>query len=165
MTSSIAELITLLTENERAMEELTLTLAEERRCITDMDLAGLAENGYRKEAAMARVIRVKAECGELMGRTGTELGLKETRTLSTLIAAAAATDQAKLRPLQRRQVMLAKALEEELSLNRRMLDNSIGLVESSMALFGRLLGGCDTYGARGRITSGRSMGSILRREI
>ena len=89
MTSSVAALITLLTENERALEELTLTLAEERRCITRMDLAGLKENGSRKEAAMARLIRVKAECGEQLGRTGTELGLKEPCTLSPLIAAVA----------------------------------------------------------------------------
>jgi flagellar biosynthesis/type III secretory pathway chaperone len=159
------ELIALLTENEKVLAELAFALSEEQRFVVDLDLDRLTENGGRKEEIMARLRRVRKECRELMQQAGFELGLKEIPSLSALIAAAAAADQIKLRPLQRRLVRLAQALERQHGMNRRMLENSINMIKSSMALFGRLLGGCDTYGAQGRFNSGGASGSILRQEI
>jgi hypothetical protein len=165
MASSMVELIPLLIENESVMSELASALTEEQGCIVDLDLERLAQNGDRKEEITARLIRVKEECCAVMQQAGGELGFNEIPSLSILIAASAAAEQIKLRPMQRRLVRLAQAVERQHDLNRRMLENSINMITSSMALFGRMLGGCDTYGAQGRINSSRASGSILRREI
>ena len=165
MASSVAVLITCLNDNEKVLKELAFSLTEEQRCIVEIDLARLAENGGRKEEITARLKSVREECRALMQQAGCELGIGETPSLSTLIAATGATEQIKLLPLQRRLMTLAEALERQHDMNRRMLENSINMIKSSMALFARLLGGCDTYGAMGRINSGRASGSFLRQEI
>ena len=165
MANSMAELFTLLTENEKVLAELAFALAEEQRSIVDLDIERLTENGGRKEEITARLIRVREECSSLMQQAGDELGLNEIPSLSPLIAAAAVVEQIKLRPLQWRLVRLAQALERQHDMNRRMLENSIGMIKSSMNLFGRLLGGCDTYGAQGRVNSGMASGNIFHREI
>jgi flagellar biosynthesis/type III secretory pathway chaperone len=165
VASSMVELISLLDVNEKVLAELASALTEEQNCIVDMDLERLTENGGRKEAIMTRLIKVREECRVLMQQAGFELGLKEIPSLSALIAACASSEQMMLRPVQRRLVWLSQTLERQHDMNRRMLENSIAMVKSSMALFGRLLGGCDTYGAQGHIESGRASGSILRQEI
>ena len=165
MASSMVELISLLSENEKVLGELAFALSEEQRCIVDLDLGRLTENGVMKEEITARLMKVREECRAVMKQAGSELGLKEISSMSILIAASTTADQRKLHPLQQRLMRLAQALERQHDLNRRMLENSIGLIKSSMALFSRLLGGCDTYGASGQISSGRSRGSILRQEI
>jgi flagellar biosynthesis/type III secretory pathway chaperone len=161
----MVELIPLLIENENVMAELASALTEEQGCIVDLDLERLAQNGGRKEEITARLMSVKEKCCAAMQQAGGDLGLSGSSSLSTLIDASAAAEQTKLRPLQRRLVRLAQALERQHDLNRRMLENSIAMITGSMALFGRMLGGSDTYGAQGRINSSRAGGSILRREI
>jgi len=165
VAGSMAGLITLLADNEKLLAELACALTEEQVCIVDLDLDRLAQNGGRKEEITARLMSVREECRAAMQQAGGELGLKEIPSLSTLIAAAPAAEQLRLRPVQRRLVGIAQALERQHDLNRRMLENSIGMIKGSMALFGRLLGGCDTYGTQGRINNGMASGSILRREI
>jgi len=165
MASSMAEIITLLTENEKVLAEFAFALTEEQRCIIDLDLERLSENGGRKEEILARLILVRDKGGALLQQAGGELGLNDIPSLSTLIDAAAAAEQKELRPLQRRLVRLARTLERQHDMNRRMLENSINMIKRSMDLFGRLLGGCDTYGAQGRINSSGASGSILRQEM
>ena len=165
MAGSMVELISALNDNEQVLTELASALTEEQSCIVDLDLERLARNGDRKEAVMARLTRVREECQVLMQQAGGELGITEIPSLSAVIAAAAAAEQIKLQPLQRRLVWLAQTLERQHDTNRRMLENSIGMIKSSMALFGRLLGGCDTYGAQGHINNGMASGSFLRQEI
>jgi hypothetical protein len=130
-----------------------------------MDLTRLAENSDRKEEITARLMSVREACRELMQQAGCELGISENPSLSTLIAAASAAEQIKLRPLQQRLLMLAQTLEQLHETNRKMLEKSVVMVKNSMLLFGRLLGGCDTYGAQGQLNSGRSTGSFLRKEL
>lgn len=165
MASSMVKLISLLTENERVLGELACALADEQRCIVDLDLEQLAENGGRKGEIMDRLTRVRDEGQALLRQAGAEQGINEIPSLTVLIAAAAAAEQSQLRPLQQRLLRLGQRLERQHATNRRMLENSIGMIKSSMALFIRLLGGCDTYGAQGRITSGGTSGSIFRQEI
>ncbi len=165
MPGSMVELISVLNDNEQILTELASALTEEQSCIIDLDLERLARNGGRKEALMARLARVREECGALMRQAGAELGLAETPSLSPLIAAAASAEQSRLLPLQQRLMQLARTLERQHDMNRRMLENSIGMINGSMAMFSRLLGGCDTYGARGHINNGMTSGSFLRQEI
>lgn len=165
MANNMAELITVLNVNELVLEELALVLKEEERCIIAMDLDKLSENGCRKEAITARLIRVRNECCTLMGQAGNDLGLAEVPSLSPLIAASSSVEQRRLRPLQQRLTNLARTLEHQYAMNLRLLGNSLNLITRSMALFGSLLCSCDTYGARGEINRGRASGSFLRREI
>ncbi len=165
MAGSIGELITRLVESERAMEEMTQALAEEQRCIVGMDLPRLHENEGRKEQATAGLARLQGLCSELIRRAGTELGHREIHNLSALIAVVAPVQQTELQPVQQRQVRLATALERQFGLNRTLLMNSIGMIQKSMTQFGRLLGGCDTYGVQGRIHNGRTTGTVLCREL
>jgi FlgN protein len=165
MASSIVDLIALLKENEKILSEMSVALTEEQRCIVDLDLERLAENGGWKEEISTRLIKVREECRAVMQQAGGELGLEEIPTLSVLIAAAATAEQVKLRPLQQRLVRVSQALERQHDINRRMLENSIKMIKRSMALFGKLLCGCDTYGAQGQINSSGMSGSFLRQEI
>jgi FlgN protein len=163
--SSLAELARLLASQETAMEELASALAEEERCIAGMDLVALDLNRCRKEAAIAGLIPLKGDCIDLIARIGAERGVKETGCLSQLMAVLSVAEQEELRPLQQRLIRRAVALEGQFDSNRGMLEGSLALVRGSMALFGRLLGGCDTYGAGGNVVSGRVWGSILHKEM
>jgi flagellar biosynthesis/type III secretory pathway chaperone len=165
MDSNMTELIRLLADNERAMEEMALALAEEQECIVERDLERLGENTRRKEELTTRLARLQKECAESLRRTSDERGMAGNRFLSPLVAAAASSEQAQLRPLQTRLVRLATAVERQHKVNRRLLEASLEGIKGCMALFGRVLGGCDTYGARGAVTCGMAQGSILRREI
>ena len=165
MAGNVVELISLLTENEKVLAELSFALTEEQRSVVDMDLVRLGEIGVRKEEITARLLKVRDEFHALLQQAGSERGLKEIPTLSALVDLSVAAEQIKLRPLQRRLERLVQSLERQHSMNRKLMENSIGMIKSSMALFSRLLGGCDTYGAQGQMNSGRFSGSILRQEI
>lgn len=166
MASRVLDLITVLAEQERAMEELLLTLSEEQRHIVALDVKRLEENRCRKENAVINLGRVQAKCGEMIRIAGEELGKKDVVTLSALIVAAGASVQKELRPLQQRLLGLAGLLDRQLGVNRKIIENSLGMVKNSMELFGRLLGGgAETYSAQGRISTGRTGGTILRRDI
>lgn len=165
MANSLAGLITILSDNEKLLAEFASVLTEEERCIITLDLQRLSENGVRKEEITARLMRVRDECRSAMERAAAEQGKSERTTLSTVIESAAPADQTQLRLLQRRLMMNAKALERQHEMNRKMLENSIGVIKGSMDLFGRLLGGSDTYGAQGRISRGGQSGSFLRKEL
>jgi flagellar biosynthesis/type III secretory pathway chaperone len=161
----MVDLISILAENEKVLAELALVLTDEQRCIVDLDLASLAENGGRKEKITTRLSRVRDESRAMIRQAGGELGLNGAPSLTALIDAAGTDEQERLRPLQRRIQRLATALERQHEVNRRMLQNSLNMINGSMALFARLLGGCDTYGAQGRISSGSTGWSMLRQEM
>lgn len=144
------------------MEELAETLADEQRGIVGMDPGQLTASSCRKEKVTADLQRLQGECGELIERLGRGLGVANSCNLSAVIAA---TGEEELRRLQQRQLRLAKGVERQIALNRKMLVNSIALIENSMDQFGRVLGGCATYGAQGKVKSSAATGSILRREI
>ncbi len=165
MKSNVKELISLLVVKGLTMEELVQSHAEEQRCIVALDLAALQENSKKKAETMATLTELQRECRRLMREAGSELGLGEVPTLSTLVSAADETVQVELRPLQRRLAWLATTLEKQQEMNRGMLENSLSRVRCSMALFGQLLGGRDTYGAQGRLNSGALSGRVLHREI
>ncbi len=165
MASDMEELINLLSEKEQAMEELTLLLAEERRCISALEIESLLKNCDLKEENTARLARLKNKCSELLQLASAGQELHGSTTLSTVIAAAGAPDQARLRALQQRLTKLALQLERQLALNGGILDSSLAMIGSSMTMFAKLFGGGETYGARGLISSCGMGGSILRREI
>lgn len=166
MASGASDLMDVMLEQEKAMEELLLTLAEEQRHIVALDIERLEENRLRKENAITSLGRVQVKCAEMIRIAGENLGKKEIRTLSALMAAAGVSVQKELRPLQQRLLGLAGLLGRQLEVNRKIIESSLGMVKNSMELFGRLLGGgAETYSAQGRISMGRTRGAIFRRDI
>ena len=60
---------------------------------------------------------------------------------------------------------LARSVSRQQEVNRRILETSSGMITSSLSLCSRMLGGCQTYGAHGRISNGMAGISLLRREV
>ena len=165
MSSSMARLIALLTLKERTMEEMVRILSEEQSRIIDMNPAAVAESNLMKEEVISRLSGLSEECQVLMASVGAERGLEQSVNLSLLIGTASDLERQNLLPLQRRLVLLAGSLNRQQELSRMLLTHSLGLIQRSMALFSKLLGGCDTYGARGRVSTGSAGISFLSREI
>ena len=166
MASSMSKLISLLSEKERAMKEMAGTLAEEQQSIINMDPLSVEDASRRKQDVTARLVCLSVECRVLMEKVGVERGLEpgNTLNLSLLLEAASPGEQDRLRPLQNRLLLLAGAVERQIELNRRILGNAVGMVRRSLSLIGRLLGDCDTYGAHGRVSTGRTGACIVSRE-
>lgn len=165
MENSMAKLIALLTLKERTMEEMACILSEEQRRIMEMNPAAVAESNLMKEEVTSRLARLADECRVLMASVGVERGLEQSVNLSLVIDTASDSERQNLVPLQQRLLLLAGSLRRQQDLSRRMLTHSLGLIQRSMALFSKLLGGCDTYGARGRVCTGSAGISFLSREI
>lgn len=165
MRSSISNLIIRLTENESILNTLSESLQAEQRYILDHDLEQLSHSCQRKESITAQLDKVNGECRILMHEASSQLGLTEVPTLSKLIAVAAASEQSELKPVQLRLQRISARLERQHAFNRRLLERSIDTVKNSMNHFNRLLGGCDTYGSKGRINTNIASGNILRQEI
>ncbi len=165
MASNLADLIASLSEKECAMDELADILTEEQRCIVSLDTVSLARNDLRKGDLLSRLANLQQICSCLLRRALEERGLPDDQRLTSLVGAAASSDRDLLAPLQERLASRARDLDRQLRTNRCMLENSLGLVRNTMALFGKLLGDCTTYCAQGTIRSGSSGGLLLRREI
>lgn len=165
MAGSMDSLISLLSENEQVLDDLASALDEEQRCIVELDLKRLGENSSRKRQLMSRLGEFRQEGMRLLREAGNELGCKETTDLSGLLTVAGARERARLAPLQQRLVTRARSVARQHEVNRRILEKSNGMINSSLSLCARMLGGCDTYGAQGRISNGMAGVSILRREI
>jgi len=67
--------------------------------------------------------------------------------------------------LQKRCFTAVDAISRLLTVNEGLIKNSLNIIDRSLSLFGRLLGGCETYGAGGRILKGKAQAGMLCREI
>ena len=164
MAASMQTLISLLGENEQLLDELAVTLDEEQRCIVTLDLRQLAENNSRKVLLNARLKEFRDECCSLMQQVGSELGC-QTPNLSALVTAAGPRDQQQLRPLQSRLASRAGLIERKYENNRRILEKSNSVISATLSLMSRTMGGCDTYGMQGRVSSGVNGMNLVRREM
>lgn len=159
------ELISLLNENGTLLEEMTQVLEEERDCIIGRDLAGLKKNTRCKEELTPRLAMLQEKCAASLRHVAAEQGITGECTLSSLLAVASASGQEQLRHLQQRLLCLARLAERQHNVNRRLLQRSLGGIQACMAQFARVLGGSNTYGESGALTSGIALGSIVRQEI
>jgi len=165
MPTNMDRLIALLTEKERIMEEMAGSLTEEQSRIIEMNAAAVTDSTRSKEEVTARLALVTAECRDLMGVVGSERGMESSGALTLLMTVASDAERKTLAPLQQRLLRLAEDLVRRQDLNRRLLVRSLALIERSISLFSRVLGGCDTYGAHGHVSTGAAGLSFLSREI
>ncbi len=164
-TNSITDLLAVLDEKAGILESVRETLEEEQRLIIEARPEHLAENTARALEFISVMELAKNRFRTLLLRTGKELGLTGCDSLSSLIPGADPEAQLKLRAAQKRCLAAADAISRLLAMNEGLLRNSLDIIDRSISLFSRLLGGCETYGAAGRIQSGKAQAGILCREI
>jgi hypothetical protein len=164
-TNSLTELTAVLAEKVHILESVRENLEEERRCIIAAQPEQLEENRRRAEESMTRLNLLNGRIRTLLDRTGSELGLPETDSISSLIPAIDPEARLKLRKLQNRCIAVVEAISGLLVINDGLIKQSLDIIGRSIALFSRLLGGCETYGAAGQLTNGKGAGGIFCREI
>jgi hypothetical protein len=164
-TNSLTELISVLAEKADILESMRETLEEEQRCIIEARPDRLVDNTSRAEGFMTRLNVVNNRFKALLARTGKELGLPDAGSLSPLISGVDPESRQKLRFLQKKCFFAAEAINRLLVINEGLIKHSLDIIDRSIFLFSRLLGGCETYGSAGRIMNGKPAGGILYREI
>ncbi len=164
-TNSLKDLMSVLAEKVRVLESMRFSLEEEERCIIELRPEQLAENTRRAEELMTRLNVVNDRFRVLLSRTGDELGLPEAGTLSALLPGVNPEIRVQLRILQKKCFSAATAIKQHLAINEGLIKQSLTVIDRSMSLFIRFLGGGETYGAAGRILNGKAASGILCREI
>lgn len=164
-TNSLTDLISVLAEKVRVLESMRLFLEEEERCIIARKPEQLVENTRRAEDLMNGLNAVNDRCRALLLRAGDELGLPEAGTLSSLLPGVNPEVRGQLRILQKECFSAATAIKHRLAINERLINQSLTIIDRSMSFFTRFLGGCETYGAAGRMMNGKAAGGILCKEI
>jgi hypothetical protein len=164
-TSNLKELTTLLAEKARLLETARERLTQGQKCIIEADIARLDDATSKAGENFIRLNEISSRFGTLLSLSCRELGLSEKGSLSTFIAAIGPERSSELRKLQERCISAAGAVSSILGMNEALLKNSLDLVGRSLTLFSSLLCAGETYGAGGRISSGKSAAGIVCREI
>jgi hypothetical protein len=161
----MTELMLVLAEKADILESVRETLEQEQRCIIEALPERLEENTSSAEEFMTRLNIVNNRFRTLLARTGEELGIPDAGSLSSLISEVDPDARQKFRFLQKKCFSAAEAINRLLVINEDLIKHSLDIIDSSISLFSRLLGGCETYGSAGRILNGKAAGGILYREI
>ena len=164
-TNSVTDLMAVLAEKVRVLEAMRFFLEEEEHCITALKPEQLAENSRQGEVLMTRLNSANDRFRALLSRAGEELGIPEAGNLSALLPGVEPEIRAQLLILQKNCFSAAAAIKDHLAVNEGLIKQSLNVIDRSMSLFRRFLGGCDTYGAAGRISNGKTASGILCREI
>ncbi len=163
--NSIDDLIAVLGEKVQALESMRETLEEEQRLIIEARVEQLDDNTNRALAFVSRLNLLNGRFKALLLATGRELGLSDDITLSSLMQAADPQEKLELGVLQKRCFAAVDAINLLLIMNKGFIRNSLEIIDGSLSLFSRLLGGCETYGAAGRLLAGKAQAGIICREI
>jgi hypothetical protein len=163
--NSLKELIEVLSNKAVLLESVQKALEEERACLLECRPEGLDEKTRDAEESISRLNNLNSRFRTLLARTGEELGLPEVETLSALIPAVEPQKREQLRELQERCFSAAGAIADITAMNQALIKNSLEIIGRSLALFSNLLGGAETYGAAGRVSSGKAAAGIFCREI
>jgi hypothetical protein len=158
-------LTSVLAEKVQVLESVQFFLEEEERCIIELKPEQLEENTRQAEELMTRLNVVNDRFRTLLSRAGDELGLHETGTLSALLPGVNPEICIQLRILQKKCFSAATTIKHHLAINEGLIKQSLTVIDRSMSLFIRFLGGCETYGAAGRMLNGKAASGILCREI
>jgi hypothetical protein len=164
-TNSLTDLMAVLAEKGRVLESMRIFLEEEKRCIVELRPEQLEENTRRADDLIFRMNAVNDRFRVLLTKAGEELGLPEAGTLSSLLPGVGPEIRVQLCNLQKKCFSAAAAIKNHLAINEGLIKQSLSIIDRSMALFTRVLGGCETYGATGRISKGKAASGILCREI
>jgi hypothetical protein len=164
-TNSLQELTVILAEKTRVLEAVREKLAEGQRCIIEVRPEVLAEKTGEAEEGFRTLDSLNIRFRKLLPKAAHELGLPENSALSVLISAADPDSGIQLQALQERCFSVAGAIASLLSMNELLIKNSLDIVNRTLKLFSTILGGAETYGEAGRISSGKAAAGIICKEI
>lgn len=164
-TNSLNELVAVLLEKAQLLESVRDSLEEEQRCIIKADPEGLGAKTLAAEEGITRINDLNSRFKTTLARSGEDLGIPQAKTLSSIISAVEPETRIRLRELQERCFSAATAIGGIIATNRLLITNSLDIIDRSLSLFSNLLGGAETYGAAGRISSGKAAAGICCREI
>jgi len=164
-TNSLKELISVLSEKAALLESVQTALEEERRSLIEARPERIEENTRIAGEFMSGISLLNSRFKTVLVRTGKELGLPDSGTLSNVISGADPEGQLQLRSLQERCFSAADAIKRLISMNEGLIKNSLEIIGRSISLFSRILGGGETYGAAGVILNGKAAAGIVCREI
>jgi hypothetical protein len=157
--------MSVLAEKVYALESMQFFLEEEERCIIEHKPKQLEENTRQTEELMTRLNAVDDRLRALLFQVGNELGLHEAGTLSSLFPRIDPEIRVQLRNSQKKCFSAATEIKRRLAINEGLIKQSLRVIDRSMSLFIRALGGSETYGPTGRILKGKAASGILFREI
>jgi len=164
-TNSLTDLLSVLAEKVNALESMQFFLEEEERCITEHKPMQLEENTRRIEGIMTRLNAVDDRLRTILFRVGDDLGLHEAGTLSSLFPRVNPEIRVQLRKSQEKCLSAANEIKRRLAINEGLIKHSLRVIDRSMSLFIKVLGGIETYGPTGHILKGKAASGILFREI
>jgi len=164
-TNSLKELSAILAEKTRVLEAVREKLTEGQRCIIEFFPDRLAVETVEAEKSFRRLNELNSRFETSLSNAASDLGLTEDATLSLLISVADPESANQLRALQDKCISIAGAIASLLNRNQLLIKNSLDIVNRTLKLFSTILGGAETYGAAGRISSGKAAAGIVCREI
>jgi FlgN protein len=164
-TNSLTELLSVLAEKADLLEAMRGALEEEQRCIIGGRPDKLDENTTRASEYVSALTFVNSRFRTLLLRSGEERGIPEIESLSSLMRAVDPDSRLRLKALQDRCFSAAEAVGRLIGMNEGLIRNSLDIIGRSISLFSRLLSGCETYGAGGRILYGKAQSGMLCREV
>ena len=164
-TNSMKDLMSVLDEKVHVLELMRSFLEEEERCIIEHKPQQLEENTRLTEEIVTRLNAVNDRLRVLLQRVGEELGFHEASTLSSLLPRVNPGIRAQLCNSQKKCFSAAAAINHHLARNEGLIKQSLRVIDRTMSLIIRALGGCETYGATGRMLKGKAGSGILCREI
>ena len=164
-THSLSDLISVLGEKVGTLESLVDILKEEQRFIVEARTEQLNENTRLALASISTMNILNGRFRELLVKTGSEFGLSETGSLTDLFPGVDPESCLALKRLQKRCFTAVDTINRLLAMNEGLIRNSLNIIDRSISLFGRLLGGCETYGSAGRMRKGRAQAGMFCREI
>ena len=164
-TNSLKELTAILTEKTRVLEAVREKLTVGQRCIIEFFPDRLAVETVEAEKSFHRLNELNNRFRTLLSNAARDLGLTEEASLSLLISVADPESGDQLRALQNKCISIAGAISSILNSNQLLIKNSLDIVNRTLKLFSTILGGAETYGEAGRISSGKAAAGIICREI
>lgn len=165
MTTDIDALITALKEKGALLDEMYRLLEEEQNCIVALDMARLEANQSAIDSAMVRMERLNVNCRALLAKAGDTFGLDNNGRLTPLIERTAGRERLMLQGLQKDLTTSTTAVDNLLSLNRGLLQDSLGIVDRSLNFFNGLFNSPTTYGEAGRMKNTKSGARLVCKEI
>jgi hypothetical protein len=152
-------------ELKELLEELKGLVLQERKDITGLDLAGLAERRNDIEKLMVQVKQQNERTSELVTLACRDAGITEEISLSSLITVVPKPDREQFAKLQKSILKISTEAYNALKVNSGVLEDSLALTTQSLSTFSGMLKNNSTYGQSGRYVESVNRFNIINREI
>jgi len=154
-----------LNELKGLLEQFKCLVFQERSDITNLDITGLAAHRSMIEDLFPRVKKLSQQTGTEI-KTACDLsGISGEEGLTPLIALVPKPDRELFVNLQLSIQTVAAEIENALSVNRALLEDSLAFTNQSLFMFTSMLKNSNTYGHGGRYLESVDRSMLINREI